>query len=201
MHHEHGVELESNAGARLDISDPCEKERREELLVAEAVTDPSRDLFQKSLARSLLQKPHQSLGRSVEANGTDAGFGIGDRSQAPEEPEHPCAPFEEAPSIQGSPANRTVAQSRDAVLYEKSQNDGAPVWMKGTWIRVTRTRGGKVKNAILGLDAARLYKVSKEVSKVGALTEDQLDLVRAEYGEAGGGGSDVAYGYVAKERS
>ncbi len=60
---------------------------------------------------------------------------------------------------------------------------------------------GAVKNAILGLNAARLYSVPLDSRKADALTPDQIDVMRAEYRAAGGARSNVAYGYVAKVRS
>jgi predicted TIM-barrel fold metal-dependent hydrolase len=60
---------------------------------------------------------------------------------------------------------------------------------------------GAVKNAILGLNAARLYRVSPDEAKAGALSPDQIDAMRAEYRAAGESRSNVAYGYVARARS
>ena len=60
---------------------------------------------------------------------------------------------------------------------------------------------GPVKNAILGLNAAKLYNVTPEVRKAEAITPDQIDVMRAEYRAAGGSRTNLAYGYVARAES
>jgi predicted TIM-barrel fold metal-dependent hydrolase len=56
---------------------------------------------------------------------------------------------------------------------------------------------GKVKSAIFGGNAAKLYNV-KVKTALGAITTDKLAALRAEYIAAGGERSNARYGYVAR---
>jgi hypothetical protein len=63
---------------------------------------------------------------------------------------------------------------------------------------------GAIKNAIFGLNAARLYNVPLTMDKAAidldkaAITADQIQKMRAEYQAEGGHRTNLAYGYVAK---
>jgi uncharacterized protein len=57
---------------------------------------------------------------------------------------------------------------------------------------------GQVKNAIFGLNAARLYNIPLGMTKAESLTPDAVDQMRAEYRAAGPARTNLAYGYVAR---
>ena len=63
---------------------------------------------------------------------------------------------------------------------------------------------GATKNAIFGLDAARLYNVPLTMDKAAvdldraAITADKIQEMRAEYRANGGARTNLAYGYVTK---
>jgi uncharacterized protein len=63
---------------------------------------------------------------------------------------------------------------------------------------------GPVKNAIFGLNAARLYKVPLTANKAAVdldkaeITADKIQQMRAEYQATGGARTNLAYGYIAK---
>jgi len=56
---------------------------------------------------------------------------------------------------------------------------------------------GRVKTAILGGNAAKLYNVNPKTA-LGAITNDKIAAIRAEYLAAGGERSNARYGYVAR---
>jgi uncharacterized protein len=56
---------------------------------------------------------------------------------------------------------------------------------------------GKVKTAIFGGNAAKLYNVNTKTA-LGAITNDRIAAIRAEYVAAGGERSNARYGYVAR---
>jgi predicted TIM-barrel fold metal-dependent hydrolase len=56
---------------------------------------------------------------------------------------------------------------------------------------------GLVKTAIFGGNAARLYKINVQ-SALGAITNDKIASIKAEYIAAGGERSNARYGYVAR---
>ena len=56
---------------------------------------------------------------------------------------------------------------------------------------------GRVKSAIFGGNAAKLYNLDKKAA-LGAITNDRIAAIRAEYAAAGGERSNARYGYVAR---
>jgi len=56
---------------------------------------------------------------------------------------------------------------------------------------------GKVKTAILGGNASKLYNYSPKTA-LGAITNDKIAAIRSEYVAAGGERSNARYGYVAR---
>jgi predicted TIM-barrel fold metal-dependent hydrolase len=56
---------------------------------------------------------------------------------------------------------------------------------------------GKVKTAIFGGNAAKLYNLNTKTA-LGAITNDKIAAIRAEYIAAGGERSNARYGYVAR---
>jgi hypothetical protein len=56
---------------------------------------------------------------------------------------------------------------------------------------------GKVKTAIFGGNAAKLYKVNTRTA-LGAITNDTIASIRSEYVAAGGERSNARYGYIAR---
>jgi predicted TIM-barrel fold metal-dependent hydrolase len=56
---------------------------------------------------------------------------------------------------------------------------------------------GRVKTAIFGGNAARLYNVQVKAA-LGAITNDKIAAIRSEYVAAGGKRSNARYGYVAR---
>jgi uncharacterized protein len=59
---------------------------------------------------------------------------------------------------------------------------------------------GKVKSAIFAGNAAKLYNLSTKTA-LGAITNDTIAAIRAEYVAAGGERSNARYGYVARTRA
>ena len=59
---------------------------------------------------------------------------------------------------------------------------------------------GKVKTAIFGVNAAKLYNLSPRTA-LGTITNDRIAAIRAEYVAAGGERSNARYGYVSTHRS
>ena len=56
---------------------------------------------------------------------------------------------------------------------------------------------GRVKTAIFGGNAAKLYRINVK-SALGAITNDKIAAIRSEYVAAGGERSNARYGYVAR---
>jgi len=56
---------------------------------------------------------------------------------------------------------------------------------------------GRVKTAIFGGNASRLYRLNPKTA-LGAITNDKIASIRAEYLAAGGERSNARYGYVAR---
>jgi predicted TIM-barrel fold metal-dependent hydrolase len=56
---------------------------------------------------------------------------------------------------------------------------------------------GAVKSTIFGFTSARLYRVDLRAT-LDAIDGDQMSAIKAAYADAPGGGSNAAYGYVAK---
>ena len=59
---------------------------------------------------------------------------------------------------------------------------------------------GIVKSAILGGNSARLYRLDVR-SAQGAITNDKIAAIKAEYVAQGGQRSNTRYGYVAPTRA
>jgi uncharacterized protein len=59
---------------------------------------------------------------------------------------------------------------------------------------------GKVKSAIFGGNAAKLYNLHTKTA-LGAITNDKIAAIRAEYVAAGGERSNARYGYVARAKA
>ena len=60
------VELEADAGPRLDVAHAGQQQRRQHVAVSQALPDPRGDLLQQPLARGLLQQPDQGLDLGLE---------------------------------------------------------------------------------------------------------------------------------------
>jgi hypothetical protein len=56
---------------------------------------------------------------------------------------------------------------------------------------------GRVKSAILGGNAAKMYRVNPRTA-LGEISNDRMVAIRAEYLAAGGERSNARYGYVAR---
>jgi predicted TIM-barrel fold metal-dependent hydrolase len=59
---------------------------------------------------------------------------------------------------------------------------------------------GKVKTAIFGGNAAKLYKLNVKTA-LGEITNDQVAAIRAEYAAGGGERTNARYGYIARSRA
>ena len=95
----------------------------------------------------------------------------------------------------GSPQWQIEAMRRLEIPDDMQQKHG---------LRPLGPANGAVKNAIFGLNAARLYGVPLTMDKAAidldkaAITADKIQRMRAEYQAEGGHRTNLAYGYVAR---
>jgi hypothetical protein len=95
----------------------------------------------------------------------------------------------------GSPQWQIEAMRRLEIPEDMQQKHG---------FRPLGAANGATKNAIFGLNAARLYNVPLTMDKAAidldkaAITADQIQKMRAEYQAEGGHRTNLAYGYVAR---
>ena len=95
----------------------------------------------------------------------------------------------------GSPQWQIEAMRRLEIPDDMQQKHG---------FRPLGPANGAIKNAIFGLNAARLYNVPLTMDKAAvdlgkaAITADKIQRMRAEYQAEGGHRTNLAYGYVAR---
>jgi predicted TIM-barrel fold metal-dependent hydrolase len=95
----------------------------------------------------------------------------------------------------GSPQWQIEAMRRLEIPEDMQQKHG---------FRPLGPANGAIKNAIFGLNAARLYNIPLTMDKASvdlekaAITRDTIQQMRAEYQATGGARTNLAYGYVAK---
>jgi hypothetical protein len=95
----------------------------------------------------------------------------------------------------GSPQWQIEAMRRLEIPEDMQQKHG---------FRPLGPANGAIKNAIFGLNAARLYNLPLTVDRAAvdleraAITADKIQQMRAEYQAEGGHRTNLAYGYIAR---